>query len=139
MDAKGQILGRFASEVARLLMGKHKPNYANHIDMGDCVVVINAKEIEVTGRKKNQKVYYKHSGYPGGFSEVSYKKMLEENPEKIIEKAVSGMLPKNRLHTPRMRRMKVYAGADHKYKDKFQEANSKEPAAAEAKTGKQVK
>ena len=126
MDAKGQVLGRFASNIAQILIGKHKPAYSPHLDMGDCVVVVNAKEIEVTGRKANQKVYYKHSGFPGGFSETSYKKLLKDNPEKIIEKAVGGMLPRNRLHSPRLRRMKVYAGDKHPYGEKFEKIGNKE-------------
>ena len=119
VDAKGQILGRMASQIARLLMGKHKPNYASHMDMGDHVVVINAKTVKVTGRKKKQKVYQKHSGYPGGFKEVKYEKWLKESPRKIVEHAVAGMLPKNRLQTPRLRRMRVFTGPKHKYEDKF--------------------
>ena len=108
-----------ASEIAQLLMGKHKTNYASHIDMGDYVVVLNAKEVELTGKKMDQKVYYKHSGYPGGLKEVKVKKLLKEQPEKVIEKAVYGMLPTNRLRQKRMRRLKVFAESEHKYGDKF--------------------
>jgi len=119
IDAKGKVLGRMASEIAQLLMGKHKANYATHIDMGDYVVVLNAKEVELTGKKMDQKVYYKHSGYPGGLKEVKVKKLLKEQPEKVIEKAVYGMLPTNRLRQKRMRRLKVFAESEHKYGDKF--------------------
>lgn len=119
IDAKGKVLGRLATEVARLLIGKHKPNYATHMDMGDCVVVVNAKEVELTGRKKDQKVYYRHSGYPGGFKEVKFKKMMENHPERVIQLAVNGMLPKNRLHKKRIVRLKIFAGESHSYKDRF--------------------
>ncbi len=119
IDVKGKVLGRMASEIAQLLIGKHKTNYASHIDMGDYVVVLNAKEVELTGKKMDQKVYYKHSGYPGGLKEVKVKKLLKEQPEKVIEKAVYGMLPTNRLRKKRMRRLKVFAESEHKYGDKF--------------------
>ena len=125
LDAEGEVLGRFASEVAQLLVGKHKKNYASNFDMGDWVVIVNASKIEVTGRKKDQKVYYRHSGYPGSLKEIKFKKYLEESPEKIIEAAVSGMLPRNRLHKKRMARLKVYAGKDHNYKDKFKKVTLK--------------
>ncbi len=125
IDAKGKVLGRLSTEVARLLIGKHKPNYSAHMDMGDYVVIVNAKDIKVTGRKEKQKVYYKHSGYPGGFKEIKYAKWLEESPEKIIEHSVKGMLPKNRLSSQRMRRMKVYANADHPYGDKLNDKHDR--------------
>lgn len=121
IDIKGKVLGRMASEIAQLLMGKHKTNYASHIDMGDYVVVLNAKEVELTGKKMDQKVYYKHSGYPGGLKEVKVKKLLKEQPEKVIEKAVYGMLPTNRIRRKRMRRLRIFAGKEHKYKEKFKE------------------
>lgn len=121
VDAKGKILGRMSSDIAKFLTGKHKATYSAHMDMGDYVVVINAEKVEVTGRKKNQKVYYSHSGYPGGFKKTAYKKLMEDSPEKVIEKAVSGMLPRNRLHKDRIRRMKVFAGSEHPYSDKFVE------------------
>jgi len=110
MDAKGKILGRLATEVAGLLMGKNKPSYSRHIDSGESVVVINAGEVVVTGRKASQKVYRGHSGYPGGFKEVKYEKMMAEHPERIIEHAVSGMLPDNRLKAERMKRLEVVVG-----------------------------
>jgi large subunit ribosomal protein L13 len=123
VDAKGKILGRLATEIAKYLQGKHKVNYSAHMDMGDCVVVVNADKIELSGKKEDQKKYYRHSGYPGGFKEVDYKKMKEDHPERIIEMAVNGMLPKNRLHDPRMRRLKIFVGSDHPYGDKFKDKN----------------
>jgi large subunit ribosomal protein L13 len=123
MDAKGKVLGRMATEVATYLMGKQKPSYANHMDMGDYVVVVNAGSVELTGRKKKQKVYRSHSGYPGGFKEVKFEKMIFEQPEKVIEHAVSGMLPDNRLKKKRMGRLKVFAGEKHPYTDKFKNQN----------------
>ena len=121
IDAEGQILGRMATQIAKFLMGKHKPNYATHMDMGDYVVVINAEKIVLTGRKKKQKVYRRHSGYPGGFKEISFEKMISERPERVTELAVSGMLPGNRLKKKRMRRLKVVAGPKNPYESKFKE------------------
>jgi len=126
MDAKGQTLGRFASEIARLLIGKHKVDYSAHMDMGDNVVVINAKDIEVTGKKSEQKVYYSHSGFPGGLKEIKYKKLLKEDPTRIIKMAVNGMLPVNRLRKKRMTRLKVFAGSEHKYEKALKNAAKKE-------------
>ena len=123
IDAKGEILGRLSSRIAKLLMGKHKAGYSAHMDMGDYVVVINAKSIVVSGKKEEQKVYRSHSGYPGGYKEVKYKKMLMERPERIIELAVLGMLPGNRLKKKRIARLKVFAGSEHPYFDKFRNKN----------------
>lgn len=119
MDAKDKVLGRFSTQVATFLMGKHKPGYSNHMDMGDYVVVVNAKAVKITGKKEKQKVYRSHSGYPGGFKEVKYAKLKAERPEEIIKNAVGGMLPNNRLYAKRMARLKVFSGEEHKYKDKF--------------------
>lgn len=119
IDVKGEVLGRVSTKIAHLLMGKQKPQFSKHMDVGDYVVVINAKEVEVTGRKRKQKVYYKHSGYPGGLKEVKFEKLIKEQPEKVIEKAVYNMLPKNRLRQDRMRRFKIFAGSKHKYADKL--------------------
>lgn len=119
VDAKGKVLGRMATQIATYLMGKHKPNYSNHMDMGDYVVVVNASDVQVTGKKERKKVYYSHSGYPGGFKVTKFSKLKAEQPEKVIERAVAGMLPKNRLQQPRMRRLKVFAGEKHTYEDKF--------------------
>lgn len=120
-DAEDEILGRMSTKLAILLMGKHKPTYSDHMDMGDYIVVINAQKVKVTGKKRKQKVYQKHSGYPGGFKEVSFEKMITEHPERVIELAVSRMLPGNRLRQKRMRRLKVFAGASHSYKSKFED------------------
>ena len=119
IDAEGKILGRLAGDVARLLMGKHKVNFAKHMDMGDNVVVINASKVVVTGKKMEDKVYFSHSGYPGGFKEVSYKKLIKENPREVIIRAVAGMLPKNRTQKKRLTRLKVYADSNHKYRQMF--------------------
>jgi large subunit ribosomal protein L13 len=113
VDASGQTLGRLASEVARIVRGKHKPIYSPSVDVGDFVIVINADKIHVTGRKLDQKAYYRHSGYPGGLKEVSLRRMLEKHPTKVIEHAVRGMLPKSRLGRKMIRKLKVYAGSDH--------------------------
>lgn len=112
LDAKGRVLGRLATEVATLLMGKQKASYSAHLDSGDDVVVVNAAKVVVTGRKDEQKVYRSHSGYPGGFKEVTYKKLLKEHPERIIIHAVAGMLPKNRLRDKRLAKLKVFAAEE---------------------------
>lgn len=125
VDAKDQILGRMASDIVRLLMGKHKVDYAPHMDMGDYVIVINAKNIEVTGKKKKQKKYFSHSGYPGGFKEIAFSKLKKEQPEKIIKLAVKRMLPANRLRDRRMRRLKIFVSDDYPYRDKFQVPSTK--------------
>jgi large subunit ribosomal protein L13 len=119
VDANGKILGRLSTGIATMLMGKNKIGYTPHMDNGDYVVVINAKNVKVTGNKENQKVYRSHSGYPGGFKEVKYAKMRSENPTKIIEHAVRGMLPDNRLRDKRMARLKIFAGEKYLYEDKF--------------------
>lgn len=111
IDAKGEILGRLASKVAYLLVGKHKATYAPHLDSGDFVTVTNAKEIRLTGKKPLQKVYRRHSGYPGGFKEISFQKMITTSPERVIELAVAGMLPDNKLKKRRLARLNVQAGA----------------------------
>lgn len=125
IDAKGKVLGRLASEVATLLMGKQKATYSTHMDSGDNVVVINAEKIVTTGRKAEQKVYRSHSGYPGGFKEVSFSKMSKEHPNRIVEFAISGMLPDNRLKSDRIARLHVTKGDKHKYSEKFQITNNK--------------
>jgi large subunit ribosomal protein L13 len=113
VDATGQTLGRLASKVAQLVRGKHKPVYSPSADVGDYVIVINADKVHVTGRKLDQKMYYRHSGYPGGLKEVSLRTMLEEHPTRVVEHAVRGMLPKNRLGRAMFKKLKVYAGPDH--------------------------
>ena len=110
VDAKGEVLGRIATKVASLLMGKGKATYSTHMDSGDNVTVINAEKVVVTGKKESQKVYRSHSGYPGGFKERSFAKVKAEHPERILEHAVSGMLPDNRLKAPRMKRLTVVVG-----------------------------
>lgn len=121
-DAEDKVLGRLASEVASLLMGKKKPTYAPHLDSGDWVVVTNAAKVKVTGKKEKDKIYYRHSGYPGGLKEIPFAKMRREQPEKIIKLAVYGMLPGNRLRKGRMRRLLVFKGAKHPHADKFKNA-----------------
>ncbi len=113
VDAEGQILGRLATFLATILMGKTKPVYTAHEDVGDFVVVVNAEKVAVTGKKATQKIYYTHSGYPGGLKSVSYQKLQKKAPEKVILEAVSGMLPKNKLRTVYLKKLKVYAGTDH--------------------------
>lgn len=113
VDASGKTLGRLATEVARILRGKHKPIYSPMIDVGDYVIVVNAEKVRVTGRKLTQKFYYRHSGYPGGFKQVSLRDMLARHPARVIEYAVWGMLPKNALGRRMFKKLKVYAGPDH--------------------------
>ena len=113
IDASGKILGKVATEAASLLMGKHKPIFSRHLDSGDFVVITNAEKIRVTGNKSKQKLYYRHSGYPGGLKSISLEKLLQTDPTRVIEHAVKGMLPKNRLRAGMMKRLKVYAGEAH--------------------------
>jgi large subunit ribosomal protein L13 len=113
VDANGHTLGRLATEVARVLRGKHKPTFAEHMDMGDYVIVINAEKIAVTGKKPTQKKYYRHSNYPGGFKTPTYAEVMKKFPIRIIETAVKGMLPKNRLGKQQYLKLKVYPGTTH--------------------------
>jgi large subunit ribosomal protein L13 len=113
IDATNQVLGRLATRVATLLSGKHKPGYAPFLITGDHVVIVNADKIRLTGQKLDQKVYRRHTGYPGGLREVSARKMFETRPERMIEAAVLGMLPKNKLRKQMARRLRVYRGAEH--------------------------
>jgi large subunit ribosomal protein L13 len=113
IDAEGQTLGRLATEIARLLRGKNKPQYTPHIDTGDFVVVVNAEKVLVTGKKAEQKVYYRHSGYPGGLKETSFESMLERRPTEILRRAVRGMMPKTRLGRQQLKKLKIYAGPEH--------------------------
>jgi large subunit ribosomal protein L13 len=113
VDANGQTLGRLATQIADALRGKTKPEYTPHCDTGDFVVVVNAEKIAVTGNKRADKKYYRHSGYPGGIKERSLNDMLERRPEEVIRKAVKGMLPRNRLARKQLTKLKVYAGPDH--------------------------
>jgi large subunit ribosomal protein L13 len=113
VDAAGQTLGRLATRVARVLRGKHKPIYSSSVDTGDYVIVVNAEKIHVTGRKLDQKIYYRHTGYPGGLKEITLRDLLQKHPTRVIEHAVRGMLPKNRLGRRMYGKLKVYAGPEH--------------------------
>ena len=113
VDASGQTLGRLATRIATILKGKHKPIYTPHDDCGDFVVVINADKIQVTGRKMEHKFYYSHSGYPGGLKQISLRDQLDKHPDRVIQSAVRGMLPKNRLGRQMIKKLKVYASPDH--------------------------
>tara|TARA_B100002019_G_C21264115_1_gene598424 strand:+ start:1362 stop:1790 length:429 start_codon:yes stop_codon:yes gene_type:complete len=113
IDASGKTLGRMATEIAHRLRGKHKPEYAPHMDNGDYVVVINAEKVKVTGNKGADKIYHSHTGYPGGIKSISFNKLLEKAPERTIQSAVKGMLPKNPLGRQMFRKLKVYSGGKH--------------------------
>ena len=113
IDASGQVLGRLATQVAHWLMGKHKPMFTPNLDTGDYVIVINADKVQVTGNKAKQKVYYRHSGYPGGLKSITFEKMMQTHPTRVIEHAVKGMLPRNRLGAKMMKKLRVYAGDAH--------------------------
>ena len=113
VDATGKTLGRLCTEIANRLRGKHKPEFTPHVDTGDYVVVINAEKIGVTGNKTTDKLYHHHTGYPGGIKSISFDKLLVKSPEMIIEKAVKGMMPKNKLSRAMLSKLKVYAGNDH--------------------------
>ena len=113
IDATDAPLGRLSTEISKYLIGKYKPDYTPHIDGGDYVVVINAAEVPVTGNKEEAKIYYRHSGFPGGIKDAQLKEVREKFPERIIESAVKGMLPKNKLSSGRMQRLKIFAGSEH--------------------------
>ncbi len=113
IDASSEILGRMATRAARLLMGKHKTMYARHLDTGDYVIIINAAQVRTTGNKAKGKIYYRHTGYPGGIKAVTLERMMAAHPERVIEKAIKGMLPKNALGRAMARKLKVYAGESH--------------------------
>lgn len=113
IDAADVVLGRLASHAAMLLRGKHKPTFAPHVDTGDFVIIVNAGKVALTGDKRHSKVAYRHSGYPGGLKQVGYEELLTKRPERAVEAAVKGMLPKNRLGRKLIRKLKVYAGPDH--------------------------
>lgn len=126
IDAQGQILGRLSTKVARFLMGKDKVEYVPYLDLGDYVVVINAKNVAVTGRKETDKIYYRHSGYPGGLKAETLRELRQRRPEEIIRRAVKGMLPQNKLGRRMITRLHLFADDQHPYQDKF---------AAEVKNG----
>jgi large subunit ribosomal protein L13 len=113
VDAEGQTLGRMATEIATRLRGKHKPEYTAHVDTGDFVVVINADKVKVTGNKAKGKIYYSHSNFPGGLKQISFEKLLDKQPERVVQLAVKGMLPRSSLGRAMFKKLKVYAGAEH--------------------------
>ncbi|HEX5533765.1 MAG TPA: 50S ribosomal protein L13 [Actinomycetales bacterium] len=113
IDATDVVLGRLASQTAQLLRGKHKPVFAPHVDTGDFVIIVNADKVALTGNKREQKLAYRHSGFPGGLRATGYSKLLDENPQRVVEKAIRGMLPKNSLGRQMLRKLKVYAGPEH--------------------------
>ena len=115
VDASGETLGRLASRIAHVLRGKHKPTFTPHLDMGDHVIVVNAEKVAVTGRKEERKVYYRHTGYPGGLRTTTYREMMEKHPERVIKKAVRGMLPHNVLGRQTLKKLRVYAGPEHRH------------------------
>ncbi|HHT64627.1 MAG: 50S ribosomal protein L13 [Caldicoprobacterales bacterium] len=115
VDAKGKTLGRLSSEIAKILRGKHKPTYTPHVDTGDFVIVVNAELVEVTGKKADQKLYRRHSSYPGGLKETTFSELIEKKPTEVIYKAVKGMLPHNSLGRSMLKKLKVYAGPAHKH------------------------
>ena len=115
IDATDKVLGRMASRIAMILQGKTKPTYTPHVDTGDFVVVTNAEKIKLTGNKMNEKVYYSHSGYPGGFKEIPIKKWMDKHPDRIVNLAVKRMLPKTKLGSAMLKKLKVYAGPDHSH------------------------
>ena len=113
VNAEGKTLGRLASEIAQVLRGKHKPIYTPHLDCGDFVIVVNAEKVRVTGRKLDQKMYYRHTGYPGGIKSISLRNQLQKHPKRVLQAAVRGMLPRNRLGRKMLKKLKVYAGNSH--------------------------
>lgn len=113
VDANGQTLGRLVTQISTVLLGKHKPSFTPGVEMGDYVIVVNAAHIKVTGNKLDDKMYYRHTGYPGGIKSTNLRELLAKNPERVIEKAVWGMLPHNRMGRNLMRKLRIYAGADH--------------------------
>ncbi|MFZ9129505.1 MAG: 50S ribosomal protein L13 [Pseudomonadales bacterium] len=113
VDAEGQTLGRLSTEIANRLRGKHKASFTPHVDTGDYVVVINAEKVKVTGRKAQDKMYYHHTGFPGGIKSISFEKLVDKAPERIIEAAVKGMMPKNKLSRAMLAKLKIYAGSEH--------------------------
>jgi len=116
IDASDIVLGRLASQTARLLRGKHKPIFAPHVDTGDFVIIVNAAKVALSGNKLHDKMAYRHSGYPGGLRSMSYAELMDRSPERVVEKAVKGMLPKNALGRQMLRKLKVYAGPEHPHK-----------------------
>ena len=128
VDADGQTLGRLATQAANMLMGKHKPTYSRHLDMGDYIIVVNAEKIHVTGNKLKDKKYYRHTGYMGGIKETTLGVMLQRRPRRVLELAVRGMLPRNRLGRQLYRHLKVYAGPDHPHEAQVNASRKREAA-----------
>ena len=124
IDAEDKVLGRVATQIARLLMGKHKPIYSRHLDTGDYVVVINAAKVQVTGKKEKDKIYYRHTGYPGGLKSINYEKMMEKHPTRALEYAVKGMLPHTKLGAQMIKKLKIYAGAEHPHQAQLEVAST---------------
>ncbi len=116
VDAEGKTLGRMATEIATVLRGKHKPTYTPHVDCGDYVIVINAEKVEVTGKKRKEKIYKSHSGYPGGLKEITFEKLQAKKPDEIVRHAVKGMMPKGKLGRQMYKKLKVYTGPEHNHK-----------------------
>lgn len=127
IDADRKVLGRLAAEVASILKGKHKPQYTPHVDTGDYVIIINCEKVRLTGKKSSSKVYYSHSGYPGGLKTIEFRTLIKKHPEKVITKAVYGMLPKNKLGRKMMKKLKVYKGSEHPHEAQKPERWEKEP------------
>ena len=126
IDASGKVLGRLATQIASLLMGKHKPIFSRNLDTGDFVVVINADKVRFTGNKAKQKLYYRHSGYPGGLKSISLEKMMETNPTRVIEHAVKGMIPHTRLGASMMKKLRVYVGDTHPHQTQTKATSGEE-------------
>jgi large subunit ribosomal protein L13 len=132
VDAAGQPVGRLASHVAQLLRGKHKPTFVEHLDVGDFVIVVNAEQVILTGSKPDQKVYYRHSGFHGGLKETSFERLIATKPERVIEKAVWGMIPKTRLGRQQIRHLKVYSGPNHPHEAQVRGSQKAAATSAEA-------
>lgn len=131
VDVKDKVLGREATEIAQLLMGKRKPYFVRHLDVGDYVVVVNATAVKVTGDKEEKKIYTRYSGYPGGLKEETFRQLRDRSPEKIIRRAVSGMLPKNKLRKRMLSRLYVYEGSEHPHQDKVKVQSAKGETASQ--------
>jgi large subunit ribosomal protein L13 len=138
VDATGQTLGRLSTHVATLLMGKHKATYSPHLDMGDFVIVVNAEKIRVTGKKLEDKIYYRHTGYVGGLKETPLEEMLQRRPKQVVELAVRGMLPRNKLSRHLLGHLKVYAGPEHPHRAQVRGSAKRVPAAAVATVNDRV-
>lgn len=135
IDAADRILGKLATEAAGLLMGKHKPIFSPNLDTGDNVVVVNAEKVRVTGNKQKDKLYYRHSGYPGGFKSIPLEKMMQDNPTRVVEHAVRGMLPRTRLGAQIFKKLRVYAGDAHPHLAQVTQSSSTEPKTEGQKVG----